>query len=136
IRLIIRSLREVVVMSFLALVSRHRERRQAQCPSVRVDQALFGHAVCAELARSDRQLRQSGMEDAMARQNSRTQRRPERCDEFILTQVGTRCWLVACNGHLIAGALLSSLRAAREYAAAIAEGSGHRFHLHVVPATH
>ena len=61
----------------------------------------------------------------------------ERCDEFVLAQVGTRCWLVACNGRLIAGALLSSLRAAIDYATAVAEGNGHpRFHLRVVPATH
>jgi hypothetical protein len=33
--------------------------------------------------------------------------------------------------------LLSSLRAATEYAAAVAEGSGRpRFHLRVVPASH
>jgi len=65
----------------------------------------------------------------------RDNRRAERCDEFTLAQVGTRCWLVACNGRLIAGALLSSLRAAIEYAAAVAEGSGHRhFHLRVVRA--
>lgn len=63
-------------------------------------------------------------------------RRVEACDEFILAQVGARCWLVACNGRLIAGALLSSLRAAIEYATAVAEGSGQgRFHLRVVPAT-
>jgi len=63
--------------------------------------------------------------------------RAERCDEFILAQVGTRCWLVACNGRLITGALMSSLRAAIEYATAVAEGSGHaRFHLRVIPATH
>ena len=59
------------------------------------------------------------------------------CDEFILTQVGARCWLVACNGRLIAGTLLSSLRAAKDYATALAEGSGHqRFHLRVVSAGH
>lgn len=57
-------------------------------------------------------------------------------DEFVLAQVGTRCWLVACNGHLIAGALLSSLRSAIDYATAIAEGSGRsRFHMRVVAAT-
>jgi hypothetical protein len=57
----------------------------------------------------------------------------EHDDEFVLTQVGARCWLVACNGRLIAGALLSSLRAATEYAAAIAEGSGRtRFHMRVM----
>lgn len=56
-------------------------------------------------------------------------------DEFVLAQVGARCWLVACNGRLIAGALLSSLRSAVEYATAIAESSGRpRFHMHVVPA--
>jgi hypothetical protein len=65
-----------------------------------------------------------------------TDRRVEGPDEFILAQVGTRCWLVACNGRVIAGALLSSLRAATDYATAVAEGSGHgRFHLRVVPAT-
>lgn len=54
-------------------------------------------------------------------------------DEFVLTQVGQRCWLVACNGRLIAGALLSSLRSAIEYATALAEGSGQRrFHLRVL----
>jgi hypothetical protein len=56
-------------------------------------------------------------------------------DEFVLAQVGARCWIVACNGRLIAGALLSSLRAAIEYASAIAEGSGRpRFHMRVVTA--
>jgi len=60
----------------------------------------------------------------------------ERCDEFVLAQVGTRCWLVACNGRVIAGALLSSLRAATEYARALAEGNGHaRFHLRVLPGS-
>ncbi len=58
--------------------------------------------------------------------------RLESDDEFVLTQVGQRCWLVAYNGRLIAGALLSSLRAAIEYATAVAEGSGRpRFHLRV-----
>ena len=61
----------------------------------------------------------------------------ERADEFVLAQVGARCWLVACNGRLITGALLSSLRAAIDYAAAVAEGSGcPKFHLRVVPAGH
>ena len=56
-------------------------------------------------------------------------------DEFVLAQVGARCWLVSCNGRLIAGALLSSLRAAIDYATAIAEGSGRsRFHMRVVAA--
>ncbi|HUL67156.1 MAG TPA: hypothetical protein VLW55_21350 [Burkholderiaceae bacterium] len=59
----------------------------------------------------------------------------EKCDEFILAQVGARCWLVACNGRVIAGALLSSLRAAIEYATAVAEGGGQgHFYLRVVPA--
>lgn len=63
--------------------------------------------------------------------------RPDRCDEFVLAQVGARCWLVACNGKLITGALLSSLRAAIDYASALAEGSGgSRFHLRVVPGAH
>lgn len=58
-------------------------------------------------------------------------------DEFVLTQVGNRCWLVACNGRLIVGALLSSLRAAIEYASAVAEGNGRRrFHLRVVATGH
>jgi len=72
----------------------------------------------------------------MKRQQKTNDWRVERCDEFILAQVGARCWLVACNGRLIAGALLSSLRAAIEYASAIAEGNGQggRFHLRVVPA--
>jgi hypothetical protein len=53
----------------------------------------------------------------------------------VLAQVGTRCWLVACNGKLIAGALLSSLRSAIDYATAIAEGNGRRrFHMRVVAA--
>jgi len=56
-------------------------------------------------------------------------------DEFVLAQVGARCWIVACNGRLIVGALLSSLRAAIDYATAIAEGSGRpHFHLRVVAA--
>lgn len=56
-------------------------------------------------------------------------------DEFVLAQVGARCWIVACNGRLITGALLSSLRAAIDYATALAEGSGAgRFHLRVVAA--
>ena len=68
---------------------------------------------------------------------SRNNQRSERFDEFVLAQVGARCWLVACNGHLIKGALLSSLRAAIDYATAVAEGNGcPRFHLRVVPAVH
>lgn len=60
----------------------------------------------------------------------------EPTDEFVLAQVGTRCWLVAYNGRLIAGALLSSLRSAIEYATAFAEGNGQRrFHMRVVAAT-
>ena len=70
-------------------------------------------------------------------QRSSKKERAEHCDEFVLAQVGTRCWLVACNGRVIAGALLSSLRAATEYATAIAEGSGQaRFHLRVLPGSH
>lgn len=68
---------------------------------------------------------------AAARQDHRFE--PD--DEFVLAQVGTRCWLVAYNGRLIAGALLSSLRSAIEYATAIAEGNGRpRFHMRVVAA--
>ena len=37
-------------------------------------------------------------------------------DDFVLAQVGAQCWLVACDGRVIAGALLSSIRAAIEYA--------------------
>ena len=63
--------------------------------------------------------------------------RSDRFNEFVLAQVSDRCWLVAYNGRLIAGALLSSLRAAIDYAAAVAEGSGRpRFHLRVIPAGH
>jgi hypothetical protein len=65
----------------------------------------------------------------------RNRLRSERFDEFVLAQVGARCWLVACNGRLIAGALLSSLHGAIEYATAVAEGSGcPKFNLRVVPA--
>lgn len=72
----------------------------------------------------------------MPKQRRETKRSAD-CDEFVLAQVGNRCWLVACNGRLITGALLSSLRSAIEYATAVAEGSGHpRFHLRVVPAVH
>jgi hypothetical protein len=68
---------------------------------------------------------------------SRNDQRSERFDEFVLAQVGARCWLVACNGRLITGALLSSLRAAIDYATAVAEGSGcPKFQLRVVPAAH
>ena len=70
----------------------------------------------------------------MPRHHRNKQRRPESCDEFVLAQVGARCWLVACNGRVITGALLSSLHAATEYASALAEGNGHPFHLRVMPA--
>src|SRR5882724_13688613 len=100
---------------------RQGEAWQAQCPLKRSSALEFGHAVCAS-SRAPAKPRigaavQRSQEHPMALYR-RDNRRAERCDEFTLAQVGTRCWLVACNGRLIAGALLSSLRAAVEYAAA------------------
>jgi len=55
--------------------------------------------------------------------------------EFILAQLGRRCWVVVYQGRLIAGAVLSSLPAAAAYAADIAHAFGrHNFLLTVVEA--
>ena len=53
---------------------------------------------------------------------------------FLLAQVGRNCWVVACNGRLIKGAALSSLRAATDYVAQIATVGGRgEFDLRVMP---
>jgi len=78
-----------------------------------------------------------GGRHAGGRVHKGNEQRSERFNEFVLAQVSDRCWLVAYNGRLIAGALLSSLRAAIDYASALAEESGRpRFHLRVIPAGH
>jgi len=52
---------------------------------------------------------------------------------FVLRKLHNGCWVVACDGRWIAGAILSSLPAAAAYAAAIATASGwHNFLLTVV----
>jgi hypothetical protein len=52
---------------------------------------------------------------------------------FVLRRLHRECWVVACDGRWIAGAVLSSLPAAVGYAAAIAAASGwHNFFLTVV----
>ena len=55
--------------------------------------------------------------------------------EFVLAQLGKGCWVVAYQGRLIAGAVLSSLPAAAAYAADIAHAFGrNNFFLTVVEA--
>ncbi len=61
----------------------------------------------------------------------------ENCGEFQLAELGRNCWLIACNGRPIAGAVLSSFRAAADYAAALAEASGAAmFRMTVTSAPH
>lgn len=43
---------------------------------------------------------------------------------FVLRQLHRGCWVVACEGRWIAGAVLSSLPAAAAYAGEIARASG------------
>jgi hypothetical protein len=48
--------------------------------------------------------------------------------QFILHKLHRGCWIVACDGKWIAGAVLSSLPAAAAYAGEIAAASGwHNF---------
>jgi hypothetical protein len=55
--------------------------------------------------------------------------------EFVLARLGKGCWVVAYQGRLIGGAVLSSLPAAAAYAADIAHAFGaHNFMLSVVEA--
>lgn len=55
--------------------------------------------------------------------------------EFVLARLGKGCWVVAYQGRLIGGAVLSSLPAAAAYAADIAHAFGrHNFFLTVVEA--
>lgn len=55
--------------------------------------------------------------------------------EFVLARLGKGCWVVAYQGRLIGGAVLSSLPAAAAYAADIAHAFGaHNFLLTVVEA--
>ena len=61
--------------------------------------------------------------------------RGERRSELILARLGKRCWVVAYEGRLIGGAVLSSLPAAAAYAADIAHAFGrHNFLLTVIEA--
>lgn len=60
---------------------------------------------------------------------------PTRRAEFVLARLGKGCWVVACQGRVIGGAVLSSLPAAAAYAADIAHAYGaHNFLLTVVEA--
>lgn len=43
---------------------------------------------------------------------------------FVIRKLHRGCWVVACEGRLIAGAVLSSLPAAAAYAGEIAQASG------------
>ena len=55
--------------------------------------------------------------------------------EFILARLGKGCWVVAYQGRVIGGAVLSSVPAAAAYAADIAHAVGrHNFLLTVVEA--
>ena len=58
-------------------------------------------------------------------------------DEYVIAHVKPRCWLVGCNGKFIAGAVLSSFRAAADYVSAIAEGTGSaRFRVRLMETVH
>jgi len=64
---------------------------------------------------------------------SQLQKNPARPVMFILRKLHRGCWVVACDGRWIAGAVLSSLPAAAAYAGDIAAASGwHHFLLTVV----
>jgi hypothetical protein len=55
--------------------------------------------------------------------------------EFVLARLGKGCWVVAFQGRVIGGAVLSSLPAAAAYAADIAHAFGrHNFLLTVIEA--
>lgn len=43
---------------------------------------------------------------------------------FVIRKLHRGCWVVACEGRLIAGAVLSSLPAAAAYAGEVAQASG------------
>lgn len=51
-------------------------------------------------------------------------RRAARPVHFVIRKLHRGCWVVACEGRLIAGAVLSSLPAAAAYAGEIAQASG------------
>jgi len=51
-------------------------------------------------------------------------RRATRPVHFVIRQLHRGCWVVACEGRWIAGAVLSSLPAAAAYAGEIARASG------------
>jgi hypothetical protein len=64
---------------------------------------------------------------------SKHQNNPARPVMFILRKLHRGCWVVACDGRWIAGAVLSSLPAAAAYAGDIAAASGwHHFLMTVV----
>lgn len=72
------------------------------------------------------------MSNANAQAENSRQRRPTgsarraaaRPVHFVIRQLHRGCWVVACEGRLIAGAVLSSLPAAAAYAGEIAQASG------------
>lgn len=55
-----------------------------------------------------------------------------RSNEFLLAKLGKSCWVVAYQGRMIAGAVLTSLPAAAAYASDLANAFGiHKFLLTV-----
>ena len=72
----------------------------------------------------------------MKREESKSEKKTgSRRAEFVLARLGKGCWVVAYQGRLIGGAVLSSLPAAAAYAADIAHAFGaHNFLLTVVEA--
>lgn len=56
--------------------------------------------------------------------NATRRRRAVRPVHFVVRQLHRGCWVVACEGRWIAGAVLSSLPAAAAYAGEIARASG------------
>lgn len=64
---------------------------------------------------------------------SKPGKNPARPVMFVLRKLHRGCWVVACDGRWIAGAVLSSLPAAAAYAGEIAAASGwHQFLMTVV----
>jgi hypothetical protein len=65
--------------------------------------------------------RQTNFKESTMRKRQTDKVRPV---NFILRKLHRGCWVVACDGRWIAGAVLSSLPAAAAYAGEIAAASG------------
>jgi hypothetical protein len=131
---------ERLVLRERRIAARGAGIKQALCRSIRG--ITYPRGLCGGLARTLRPFPARvhrgapSQGEQMKRAETKSEKKTgSRRAEFVLARLGKGCWVVAYQGRLIGGAVLSSLPAAAAYAADIAHAFGaHNFLLTVVEA--